>query len=142
MNIVNCKVIKEFGNAKIGDTFAYDSEEDAYHMYVVDKTEDYMDAREMWLVPEIVEVLINEARLAVIEDATTSEPKPKCDNCERIEKVKDFVYKQIEDFKKANTEIADKYEKGEIQPCVKVESDTAHYNLLKILNHIKDLINE
>ena len=33
-------------------------------------------------------------------------------------------------------------DEGKIQPCVKVESDTVHYNLLKVLNALKDIINE
>ena len=36
-----------------------------------------------------------------------------------------------------------KADKGEVQPCVKVEAETVYYNLTKVLTRIKDeLTNE
>lgn len=51
----------------------------------------------------------------------------------KLKEITDFVYQQIENCKKDNTVIMNKFEKGEVQPCVKVESDTVHYNLLKVI---------
>jgi hypothetical protein len=34
------------------------------------------------------------------------------------------------------------YNDQEIPTCVKVEADTVYYNLTKVLNTIKDIINE
>ena len=53
--------------------------------------------------------------------------------------------------KSALSEIEEKYEsnlketnekanKGEIQPCVKLEAETVYYNLNKVLNKIKDTL--
>lgn len=136
METVNYKVIKEFGNAEVGEIFKYDGENEAYMLHDVIQTNRYISTKQMYLVPEIAEVLVKEGYLEEVSEEGT------CENCNKIEKITEFVYQQIENFKKANTEIADKYDKGEIQPCVKVESDTVHYNLLKVLNHIKDIINE
>ena len=34
----------------------------------------------------------------------------------------------------------EKANKGEIQPCVKLEAETVYYNLNKVLNKIKDTL--
>ena len=138
-NTVNVyKVIRPFGEAKINDLFLYDEEQDQYTMESEDIKPEYSVRRTMRLVPEIAELLCKEEYLIEIDAVEET----GCNKCEKIEKIKDFVYKQIETYKKENTTIARDYEAGKIQPCVKVESDTVHYNLLKVLNALKDLINE
>lgn len=138
-NTVNtCKVIKSFGEAVVNDLFVYDEKSNLFTMKSEDIKKNYSVSRSMELDPTIAELLCNEGYLQVID--TTEETK--CNKCEKIEKLKDFVYTQIETYKKENTVIAKDYEAGKIQPCVKVESDTVHYNLLKVLNAIKDIINE
>ena len=138
-NTVNTyKVIKSFGEAIVNDLFVYDEKNDLFAMISEEVKADYSVSRSMELDPVIAELLCNEGYLQV-EDTPI---EMQCNKCEKIEKIKDFVYTQIETYKKENTDIAKDYDAGKIQPCVKVESDTVHYNLLKVLNAIKDIINE
>lgn len=131
------KVIKSFGEALVDDIFGYDDKNDLFIMKTEEIKANYTVSRSMMLEPTIAQLLCKEGYLTV-EDVTST----ICNKCEKIEKIKDFVYTQIETYKKENTNIAKQYEEGKIQPCVKVESDTVHYNLLKVLNAIKDIINE
>ena len=134
------KVIKEFGNAEVGDVFCYDVDEECYALYYINEeapmreTTEYVD---MFLAPTIVEVLTKEGYLEEVKVEPIITPEAN-----KLKEVTDFVYKQIENCKKDSTLIQTKFDNGEVQPCVKVESDTVHYNLLKVLNHIKDIINE
>ena len=131
------KVIKSFGEALVGDIFGYDDKNDLFIMKTEEIKANYTVSRSMMLEPTIAQLLCKEGYLTV-EDVTST----MCNKCEKIEKIKDFVYTQIETYKKENTEITKRYDEGKIQPCVKVESDTVHYNLLKVLNALKDIINE
>ena len=46
------------------------------------------------------------------------------------------------DFPELTQAILDKYNEQEIPTYVKVEADTVHFNLVKVLNRIQDIINE
>lgn len=52
--------------------------------------------------------------------------------------IDDLLTKYEEDHKQMN----EAYNDQEIPTCVKVEADTVYYNLTKVLNTIKDIINE
>ncbi len=131
------KVIKEFGDARINDVFCYDEDNDTYVLCYIYQNGDYRVDEGIVLDPSIAAVLTKEGYLEEIKAEPVITPEET-----KLKEITDFVYQQIENCKKDNTVIANKFEKGEVQPCVKVESDTVHYNLLKVLNHIKDLINE
>ena len=132
------KVIKEFGEARLNDVFCYNAVNDVYELcYLDDDHSTIVIDANITLVPFIIEVLTKEGYLEEIKAEPIITPEET-----KLKEITDFVYQQIENCKKDNTVIANKFEKGEVQPCVKVESDTVHYNLLKVLNHIKDLINE
>lgn len=60
----------------------------------------------------------------------------------RIEKLKEFIDAQLGKYAFRKEKIQRKYEAGKIPTCVKVEHDTVNYNLVKLLNKIKDLLNE
>ena len=137
------KVIKEFGEARLNDVFCYNAVNDVYELcYLDDDRSTIVIDANIVLVPFITEVLLKEGYLkeGYLEEVK-AEPVITPEET-KLKEITDFVYQQIENCKKDNTVIANKFEKGEVQPCVKVESDTVHYNLLKVLNHIKDLINE
>ena len=139
-NTVNSyKVIKSFGEAVVNDLFVYDEKNDLFAMQSEEVKANYSVSRSMKLDPVIAVLLCDEGYLEMSDAIMSSN---ECSNCTKLDMVKNFIYKQIEVYKKESTDIADKFDKGEIQPCVKVESDTVHYNLLKVLNTIKDIINE
>ena len=132
------KVIKEFGDAEVGDVFYYNAINDVYELcYIASDHHTIVVDANITLVSSIVEVLTKEGYLEEVKAEPVITPEAN-----KLKEVTDFVYKQIENCKKDSTLIQTKFDNGEVQPCVKVESDTVHYNLLKILNHIKDIINE
>ena len=132
------KVIKEFGEARLNDVFCYNAVNDVYELcYLDDDHSTIVIDANVALVPFIVEVLTKEGYLEEVKAEPVITPEAN-----KLKEVTDFVYKQIENCKKDSTLIQTKFDNGEVQPCVKVESDTVHYNLLKVLNHIKDIINE
>ena len=131
------KVIKEFGCVEVGDMFCYDDANEVYTSSYTNANDTIINTREMVLVPSIVDILVKEGYLKEIKATPVTTPEKN-----KLNTISEFVYKQIENCKKTNTEVAKAYEEGKMQSCVKVESDTVHYNLLKVLNHIKDLINE
>ena len=53
-----------------------------------------------------------------------------------LELIDDLLEKYESNLKETN----EKANKGEIQPCVKLEAETVYYNLNKVLNKIKDTL--
>ena len=51
-------------------------------------------------------------------------------------------FKGGEQYEKDNQEVTDKVANNELPYCVKVEADTVHANLTKVLTHIKDMLLE
>ena len=54
-----------------------------------------------------------------------------------IEDTVEFIDNLVGQYKDDLLEVQNKFEKGEVQPCVKVESETVLYNLIKLANSIK-----
>ena len=105
------KVIKSFGEAIVDDIFGYDDKNDLFVMRTEEIKADYIVSRSMKLDPTIAQLLCKEGYLTV-ENVTST----MCNKCEKIEKIKDFVYTQIETYKKENTEIAKIFSKDLFWP--------------------------
>ena len=58
----------------------------------------------------------------------------------------DKLAKEIEvlenKYEQRNRAVAKKYKAGKLQTCQKVEHDTVYFNLMKLLNRFKEIINE
>lgn len=119
------KVIKEFGAAKKGDILVGDetglvsfniSEDDCTRMMSLDY--------------DTADCLCEKGYLLSIDDK--SEYKVYA----TLELIDDLLEKYENNLKETN----EKANKGEIQPCVKLEAETVYYNLNKVLNKIKDTL--
>jgi hypothetical protein len=53
-----------------------------------------------------------------------------------------FVEEKIEQYTSDHEALTAQYNEGDVPQCVKVEADTVYFNLIKVLNKIKDIINE
>lgn len=62
--------------------------------------------------------------------------------CDKLEKVKEYVNTLIDTYIKDYNELMKDYNEGNVQQCVKVEAETVYHNLNKVLNSIKDLLDE
>lgn len=65
-----------------------------------------------------------------------------CDCCDKLEEVKEYVNTLIDTYTKDYNELIKDYNEGNVQQCVKVEAETVYHNLNKVLNSIKDLLDE
>ena len=65
-----------------------------------------------------------------------------CDKGDKLKKISLFITDLINQYTEDHQAILDKYNEQEIPTCVKVEADTVHFNLVKVLNRIQDIINE
>lgn len=65
-----------------------------------------------------------------------------CDCCDKLEEVKEYVNTLIDTYTKDYNELMKDYNEGNVQQCVKVKAETVYHNLNKVLNSIKDLLDE
>lgn len=65
-----------------------------------------------------------------------------CDCCDKLEEVKEYVNTLIDTYTKDYNELIKDYNEGNVQQCVRVEAETVYHNLNKVLNSIKDLLDE
>lgn len=125
------KVIKPFDNAIKGDIFSNDYCEDLFEMTrEVENSRSFSEIN-MTIDSDEIESLVEDGYLVKVED----------DN-EKLNKISDKVNTLIDTYTKDYTALLTEYEKGGIQPCVKVEAETVYTNLIKVLNALKKEIDE
>lgn len=126
------KVIKAFACAKKGDILSYNEDSELWEFDIKDGN----TQRFMCMDDETAESFVDEGNLLVLND----EAEIVCSYCQKLDDLKEFIDELIERYTEDNNTVAEKYAEGEIQPCVKVEADTVYYNLIKVLNRIKEEI--
>lgn len=123
------KVIKEFGSAKKGDVL----EEDETGLVSFYVEEDGM-TRAMSLDYDTADYMCEEEYLLAIEDVTAED---------KVNSTLELIDSLLEQYAEDAKDTIDRADRGEVQPCVRVEAETVYYNLNKVLNKIKDsLTNE
>lgn len=118
------KVVKGNGFFKKGDILEYNDVLDGYKLD--EETENSF--RSAIIDVNTAEEYVNDGTMIFLEDEVD----------DRIETVKEFLDTKIKEYKNDLQETQEKFEKGEMQPCVKVESETVLYNLIKLATAIKD----
>lgn len=131
------KVIKEFDSLKKGnvlenveDLEIYSFEEETENTYK------YVSYSE-----DIIKDLEDKGYLLPIEENVNED---NCTYCQELEdkicSVVDEIDNLLKQYQKDNEEVSEKFANGELPYCAKVEADTVHTNLTKVLNHIKELL--
>lgn len=136
------KVIKEFDNAKKGDIFT-ETENGTYLMER--NTEDNnVSACYESVMRSYVSMELTEAAIAyyVAKDYLLEIKEENENECNNLTEVADYINKLISTYESDHKAMLESFENGEVQPCVKVEAETVYYNLMKVLNSIKNKINE
>jgi hypothetical protein len=64
----------------------------------------------------------------------------KCED--RLVAVMNFIDEKLEQYATDHEALETQYNEGDVPQCVKVEADTVYFNLIKVLNKIKDIIHE
>lgn len=129
------KVVKEFACAKKGDILTYDSEADAY---VVEENKNGK-VRYIGIDENSADSLVRQGYMIAFE---TEDEECGCNCCEKLAAVSEIVDKLITEYHNNYESTMKLAEEGKIQPCVRVEAETVYFNLNKVLNKIKGIINE
>lgn len=119
---------RDFGFFKANDTLTWDEELSAFTMDVKDEN----GFRSAMLDERTAEDMYNEGILSAGINPS-----------DKVSKTVEFIDTLLDTYAKDYEEMKKKADKGEVQPCVKVEAETVYYNLTKVLTKIKDkLTNE
>lgn len=128
---MNYKVVEETGSLRKGDVLEQDG-----NMWVL-REETENSYREIVISKEIVDALYEQGSLLAEEECE------QCENCcNTLDKVKSFVDEKLEQYKQDYNNMMEAYENQDIPACVKVEAETVYYNMTKVLNAVKNLMNE
>ena len=117
------KVIREAQGLKKGDVL----EQDGGLWSVHEETEN--SVRDVIMGQEIVDLLLEDGILLAEEQ-----------DC--LEKVKGFVNEKLAQYQRDYEQMMESYNNQDIPNCVKVEAETVYYNMTKLLNAIRDIVNE
>lgn len=138
------KVIKNFSFAEKGDVFTKVKDLNLWELQkseVISDTETYTS---MAFDSSTMEELANKDYVIwygeEVEKDDNEDEYECC--CDKLEKVKEYVNTLIDTYTKDYNELMKYYNEGNVQQCVKVEAETVYHNLNKVLNSIKDLLDE
>ena len=87
---------------------------------------------------------VDEGYLIVLDD----EDECSCDDTlleemsDKLDTIANTIDSLLEQYETDHKKLEEAYNNQEVPTCVKVEADTVYYNLTKVLNKIKDIINE
>lgn len=127
------KVIKEFGCAQKGDVLK-ENEEGLFELSVECDCADMYCSRSICISADIANTLVSAEFLEEFEEVEEEDA--------RIVKVLEFCDEKIEQYTADHEALVAQYNEGEVPQCVKVEADTVYFNLIKVLNKVKEIINE
>lgn len=130
------KVIKEFGCAQKGDVLK-ENEEGLFELSVECDCADMYCSRSICISSDIANTLASAEFLEEFEEC-----EPICPSEEKLQEVLNFIEEKIEQYTSDHEALTAQYDEGEVPQCVKVEADTVYFNLIKVLNKVKEIINE
>lgn len=130
------KVIKEFGCAQKGDVLK-ENEEGLFELSVECDCNDCYSSRSVCISSDIADTLAHAGYLEEAKEMTTVSIAE-----DKLEEVLNFVNEKIEQYEQDHEALIAQYNEGDVPQCVKVEADTVYFNLIKVLNKIKEIIHE
>lgn len=130
------KVIKEFGCAQKGDVL-HENEEGLFELCVECDCSDCYSSRSVCISADVADTLVLAGYLEEIAEMTST-----CISEDKLEEVLNFIEEKIEQYTADHEALEAQYNEGDVPQCVKVEADTVYFNLIKVLNKIKEIINE
>lgn len=131
------KVIKEFDSLKKGNVLENVEDPEIYSFEEeTENTYKYVSYSE-----DIIKDLEDKGYLLPLEENVDED---NCTYCQELEdkicSVVDEIDSLLKQYQKDNEDVSEKFANGELPYCAKVEADTVHTNLTKVLNHIKELL--
>ena len=127
------KVIKEFGCAQKGDVLQ-ENEEGLFELNETCDCNDCYSSRSICISSDIADTLLSASFLEEVEEVNSC--------CDKAKEALDYINKLIEQYENDHESLMEEYNEGNLPQCVKVEADTVYFNLNKVLNAIKTILNE
>lgn len=138
------KVIKEFSFAEKGDVFTKVEDLNLWELQKSETKPEMETYTSMAFDSSTMDELAKKDYVIwYSEEAEENDNEDECECCcDKLEKVKEYVNTLIDTYTKDYNELMKDYNEGNVQQCVKVEAETVYHNLNKVLNSIKDLLDE
>lgn len=138
------KVIKDFSFAEKGDVFTKVEDLNLWELQKSETKPEMETYTSMVFDSSTMEELANKDYVIwYSEEVEKDDNEDECECCcDKLEKVKEYVNTLIDTYTKDYNELMKDYNEGNVQQCVKVEAETVYHNLNKVLNSIKDLLDE
>lgn len=138
------KVIKEFSFAEKGDVFTKVEDLDLWELQKSETKPEMETYTSMAFDSSTMDELAKKDYVIWFsEEAEEDDNEDECERCcDKLEKVKEYINTLIDTYTKDYNELMKDYNEGNVQQCVKVEAETVYHNLNKVLNSIKDLLDE
>lgn len=130
------KVIKGFGSAEKGDVFTKVNDIDAWECIKTEKQDNYESCATMTFCDNTMQSLVKAGYVEWFDEA-----EGIC-ACDKLAQVSKYIDSLIDTYTNDYNDLMKEYEEGNIQPCVKVEAETVYHNLNKVLNSIKNRLDE
>lgn len=130
------KVIKAFDEFEKGDILLENKNGD-FELNKSNIKDEYIEEITITVNKDFIDEAIEDGNIIELQEEDES-----CDCCDKLEKIKLLVNTLIETYEEDYKNMIEAFEQGDVQPCVKVEAETVYYNLTKVLNRIKEAINE
>lgn len=138
------KVIKPFGALKTGDILTLDNKMYTFssmNSYFTDEksadAENYYSQVSVAISSNIMEEYAKSGLVEPIENVTVESSDEN-----KIKQIRTIIAQLKNTYNQRKNNIEKKYQEGKIQTCVKVEHDTVHFNMMKLLNKLETIINE
>lgn len=138
------KVIKDFSFAEKGDVFTKVEDLNLWELQKSETKPEMETYTSMAFDSSTMDELAKKDYVIWFsEEAEEDDNEDECERCcDKLEKVKEYVNTLIDTYTKDYNELMKDYNEGNVQQCVKVEAETVYHNLNKVLNSIKDLLDE
>mgnify|MGYP001402847799 FL=1 len=138
------KVIKEFSFAEKGDVFTKVEDLNLWELQKSETKPEMETYTSMAFDSSTMDELAKKDYVIWFsEEAEEDDNEDECERCcDKLEKVKEYISTLIDTYTKDYNELMKDYNEGNVQQCVKVEAETVYHNLNKVLNSIKDLLDE
>lgn len=138
------KVIKDFSFAEKGDVFTKVEDLNLWELQKSETKPEMKTYTSIAFDSSTMEELANKDYVIwYSEEVEKDDNEDECECCcDKLEKVKEYVNTLIDTYTKDYNELMKDYNEGNVQQCVKVEAETVYHNLNKVLNSIKDLLDE
>lgn len=139
MNYSKYIVIKNFGSLKKGDILTWSEDENQYVFVEEHDGDNGYSSLRVTLSESMVNLYFKEGFL---DPYVEEEENEESEESKKLANLKQLISSLKNTYEQRNKNVQKKYNAGKLPTCQKVEHDTVHFNLMKLLNKFESIINE